>query len=177
MSVNEHPITFHLEIPIGPKWRNIELLRSACLNCIVAVFEDHEPGNVVGMVASELLENAVKYGDWTRPGQPYLNLRVRGTKQSVVIDVASPVAPASDHYATLRATLDRIRTFPTRRDAYLARMREIAEQPAGSGISRMGLVRIAYEGACRIEARLTEDDMLHIIATVEPPGSLAPPSL
>jgi hypothetical protein len=160
-------VCFQLEIPIGPKWRNIELLRSAILSCLAAAFDDAEFSNVVGMITSELMENAVKYGDWTRAEQPYLKLRVRGNRGKAAIEVESPVAPGGESYALLQQTLAKLDGYATRREAYLARMREVAEQPLGSGISRMGLVRIAYEGPCHIEAHVSAGDTLTVTATLE----------
>jgi hypothetical protein len=163
------PVEFQLEIPIGPEWRNIELLRAAILNCAAAVFDDPELSNAVGTVTSELMENAIKYGEWARGDVAHLILVARGWRERVEIDVASPLAVGSPHYAALLATLREIDAFPSPRDAYLARMREIADEPSGSGVSRMGLARIAYEGPCRLAARLDEERaLLHVTAMVEP---------
>jgi hypothetical protein len=45
-------------------------------------------------------------------------------------------------------------------------MRSIAEEPETSGESKMGLVRIAYEGPCRIDAQAGEDGVMHVRATI-----------
>jgi hypothetical protein len=166
MTARADQVTFHLEIPIGPKWRNIELLRAAVRNCLAAIFDDAELSGTVGTITSELMENAVKYGDWTATVHPHLTLRVCGTMDRVDVEVTSPIKPDSEHLAALRRTIERIEASPSRREAYLARMREVAEQPLGSGISKMGLVRIAYEGPCRLEAKLDDENMLHVTATM-----------
>src|SRR5438067_1859482 len=86
------PVNFHLELPIGPEWQNVDLLRLAILNCLAAVFGDQELSESVGIVTSELLENAIKYGDWTRRGgMRFLTLSVRGTGHEVRVEVASPI--------------------------------------------------------------------------------------
>ena len=161
----DHPVRFHLELPMGPEWRNIELLRSAILNCLVAVFDDPDLSNSVGTVTSELLENAIKYGEWSLQGVRYLVLVAKGTHDAVEIEVKSPLAPASPDYAELVKTIAEIAAFPSPRDAYIARMLEIADAPSGTGVSRMGLARIAYEGPCRLEAHL-EGGMLSVKAVV-----------
>src|SRR5207249_4170345 len=88
-------IAFHLELPIGPEWQNVDLLRLAILNCLAAVFGDQDLSESVGIVTSELLENAIKYGDWSRGEHPFLTLSVRGTGEEVKVEVASPIARSS----------------------------------------------------------------------------------
>jgi len=161
------PVSFHLELPIEPEWQNVDLLRLAILNCLHAVFGDPELSESVGIVTSELLENAIKYGDWGHGGARFLLLSARGSGNSVIVEVASPVRDGSPHVANIAGTIDWIRKFPTARDAYVARMRAIAEQP--DGLSRMGLVRIAYEGPCEIEA-LPESGMMRVRATIPTVG-------
>ena len=159
-------INFLLELPIGPEWQNVDLLRLAILNCLAAVFGDQDLSESVGIVTSELLENAIKYGDWTRKERPYLTLSVRGTTDEVRVEVASPVASASAHYANVKKTIDWIQKFASAREAYLARMHAIADNDDVTGESRMGLVRIAYEGPCAIDARLGEGEVLYVSAAI-----------
>jgi len=90
-----------------------------------------------------------------------------GSGNEVIVEVASPVSGASPHPAGIAATLAWIRRFPTAREAYVARMRAIAEQPDGH--SRMGLVRIAYEGPCQIEAT-HEEGMMRVRASIPTVG-------
>ncbi len=156
-------VNFRLELPIEPQWQNVDLLRLAILNCLHAVFGDPELSESVGIVASELLENAIKYGEWSHGPQRFLLLSARGMGTDVVVDVASPVRAGSPHLANVEATIGWIQKFPTAREAYVARMRMIAEQPDGG--SRMGLVRIAYEGPCEIVATY-DAGMLHVHATI-----------
>jgi hypothetical protein len=156
-------IDFRLEVPIAPDWQNVDLLRVAILHCLAAALADTNVGDVVATVTSELLENGIKYGDWSK--RDALHLRVFADEQEIAIDVASPVSDASDHVANVRKTIDWIDTFPSPREAYVARMRAIADAPAPDG-SRMGLVRVACEGPCRLEAQLEGDGMLHVRARI-----------
>jgi hypothetical protein len=50
-------------------------------------------------------------------------------------------------------------------------MRAIAEDAASESVavggeSKMGLVRIAYEGPCQIDAQAGEDGVMHVRATI-----------
>jgi hypothetical protein len=160
------PVNFHLELPLGPEWRNVDLLRLAILNCLAAVFGDPDLSESVGIVTSELLENAIKYGDWTNHDGTLLMLSVRGTDEEVRVEVVSPVAKTSAHYTNIQATLAWIQKFPSAREAYIARMQAIASEVEKTGESKMGLVRIAYEGPCRLEAVLGEKNDLRVRAAI-----------
>jgi hypothetical protein len=84
----------------------------------------------------------------------------------VKVEVASPIREGSPHLERIASTLEWISHFPTARDAYIARMRAIAEQPEKTGESKMGLVRIAYEGPCAIEANAAPDGVMRVRATI-----------
>ena len=53
--------SFHFSTRVGPQWNNIELLRTAVLHGAQAVFGQGDVSEVVGMITSELMENAVRY--------------------------------------------------------------------------------------------------------------------
>ncbi|MGO8997314.1 MAG: hypothetical protein ACLQVI_28700 [Polyangiaceae bacterium] len=163
-------MNFRLELPLQPEWQNVDLLRLAILNCLSAVFGDPDLSESVGIVTSELLENAIKYGDWSHGKARFLRLTVCGGGHEVKVEVASPVAPGSPHLERIASTLEWIEQFPSARDAYIARMRAIADEPEMSGESKMGLVRIAYEGPCAIEAKASEDGVMHVRATIPTMG-------
>src|SRR5258706_11406341 len=95
-------LDFRLEVPIAPDWQNIDRLRTAILHCLAAALEDTDVGAVVATITSELLENGIKYGDWT--GRDALHLRVVADATRIAIDVASPVAH-EDHVANVRRVL------------------------------------------------------------------------
>lgn len=162
-------IDFRIELPIGPDWQNVDRLRLAILNCLAAVFGDQDLSESVGIVTSELLENAIKYGDWENCEKPLLVLGVRGNAETIEVDVASPIEPASPHFENVKRTIAWISRFPSARDAYVARMQAIAEDPE-IGVSRMGLVRIAYEGPCVIEASVGGERVLHVCASIPAVG-------
>jgi hypothetical protein len=163
-------VNFRLELPLQPEWQNVDLLRLAILNCLSAVFGDPELSESVGIVTSELLENAIKYGDWTHGKSRFLLLTVCGGGHEVKVEVSSPIRDGSPHLERITNTLEWIAHFPSARDAYIARMRAIAEQPEKTGESKMGLVRIAYEGPCAIEADAAASGVMHVRATIPTMG-------
>jgi hypothetical protein len=59
--------------------------------------------------------------------------------------VENPASRASGHVERLQQAIQWIRGFGNPRDAYRARLREIADADPGQS-RQLGLVRVAYEG-------------------------------
>jgi hypothetical protein len=158
--------SFHFATRVGPRWSNIDRMRTAVLHGAEAVFGPGDICEVVSTITSELMENAVKYGDWSPPDRLWLRVAVIGGRRSLRIDVECPTDEGSKHLANLHRMLSWIDTFPTPRDAYLERVREIAES-GDTGTSGMGLVRMAAEGPCRLSATLLSGGVLRVSAVVD----------
>jgi hypothetical protein len=80
-----------------------------------------------------------------------------GGGRSAHVSVENPVRPDDPNVARVLATLEWIKSFPSAKDAYRAKLLEIArmtESEGGLDESRLGLVRIAYEGSCSLHAEL-----------------------
>lgn len=165
---------FRLELPINPRWGSIDVMHRTIVNCVESILADGALSGTIGMIASELIENAVKYADWSQPGRAAILVRPRPAKGGDVIEieVRSPLAREED-YEELQGVLAWIRSYPSPREAFLARLRELAEGRAGPRC-RLGLCRVSFEGGCAIEARLSEPGgIVHVRATV--PCSLSAP--
>lgn len=161
-------ISFSIDMPIMPRWRNIELLRTSILNCLAAIFQNSDFCEHVGMAASELMENAVKYGDWSRPDRSLFKLLVTGDDASVQIAVSNPVEPGSNRARELLGTVEWIGTFESAHEAYRARLLMVAANPPEEGKSGLGLVRVAYEANCVLTADLSDAGVLRVQATSRP---------
>lgn len=159
------PINFQVAVPVGPKWKNVELLRSSILNCLAAIFHDSDVTHQVSIVAGELLENAVKYGDWTSKEHTHFDLRVWGDAHSVHVEVSNPAKPDSKAVDELFHMVKWLEGFPSAQDAYQARLRQLADGETGDTGSQLGLARILYEGDCVLDANFT-DGIVRIRATV-----------
>src|SRR5688572_7786809 len=110
------------------------------------------------MVAGELLENAVKYGDWGARESAF-RLRVWGDGIEAHVMVENRVKPNDPGVAELLTTLQWMTKFPTAGDAFRAKLLELAQAPREPMASGLGLVRIAYEGNCKIVADVTESTL------------------
>jgi hypothetical protein len=143
-----------IDLPVRNEWSNVEVLRTAVLSCFTAVFNDLDSCRTVATVIGELMENAIKYGDWERDGERSLHLAITGEENMVMVAVEHPVAPDSPELARLNQTIRWLATFQRPEDAYRARLNEYAENPPAPGVSRLGLARIAYEGNCALSAQV-----------------------
>src|SRR6188472_1509324 len=66
---------FSIDLTVRNEWKNIDLLRTSVQNCFIAVFADLDGCHAIAMVTGELLENALKYGDWTGGDRAIFRLR------------------------------------------------------------------------------------------------------
>jgi hypothetical protein len=160
---------FHVELPIRAEWDTIEPLRASVLACVRAVFQDVSMSETLSMIATELVENAVKYGDWTRrdPAARF-TLRVAGDEDAVEVVVSNPVHPAAGTERLLHE-VRRIADASSAEDVYLERMRALAATPGGEG--GLGLARVAFEGQCELAAALGPDGVVEVRAVTRPTGA------
>jgi hypothetical protein len=152
--------SFNIDVPVRSHWRNVSLLVTSVQNCFNAMFANVDGSHMIAMVTGELLENAIKYGAWEDKIDPLFRLNVSGHANVARIVVENP--SAAEHAAKLIRTLDWIREFPSPDEAYRAKLLEIANSaPAIADVSHLGLVRIAYEAACKIDATF-KDGVVHV---------------
>lgn len=103
----------------------------------------------LAMVASELLENAVKHGE-----EGPITLTVQESAGQLEVAVENPVGTDPVGTARLAQRIALIRQFASAREAYLTALLEVYEQGLASGASgqsTLGLARIAAEGECLLE--------------------------
>lgn len=161
------PFSFYIDLPVRNEWGNIELLRTSVQNCFQAVFSDIDGCNALAMVTGELLENAMKYGAWKGNEHPIsFRLRVQGDENETRIEVQNPIREGDPHVEDLEATLEWIRQQDSAESAYRARLLEIASAPDDPGASKLGLVRVAYEGGCHLNASVS-GNVLTLVAILK----------
>jgi hypothetical protein len=145
---------FSIDLPVRSEWANVDLLRTSVQNCFTAIFSDIEGCHSLAMVTGELIENAIKYGDWSGTDEQRFHLRVWGEGRSAHVSVENPVQSGDSNAAEVLRTLGWMRNFASPIEAYRAKLLEIAEADRAPGNSKLGLVRIAYEGNCQLSAEL-----------------------
>src|SRR5882757_2497780 len=117
---------FSIDLPVRSEWSNVDLLRTSVQNCFTAIFSDIEGCHSLAMVTGELLENAIKYGDWSGQDDHRFRLRVWGEDRSAHVSVENPISSDHSNADEVLKTLGWMRTFPTASDAYRAKLLEIA---------------------------------------------------
>lgn len=146
---------FSIDLPVRSEWANVDLLRTSVQNCFTAIFSDIEGCHSLAMVTGELIENAIKYGDWSGADEQRFRLRVWGEGRSAHVSVENPVQATDPSAHEVIKTLSWMREFSTPLDAYRAKLLEVASADRDPSSSKLGLVRIAYEGNCMLSAELT----------------------
>jgi hypothetical protein len=158
---------FVLDLPLCRKWRVAEQLRVGIVSCLSSLYPSADYCETVGMVVSELLENALKYGHGVPEaiGPSSLRIRVTGNAVGVDVEVSNPVDPRDANLYKLFEILEHINHASSPHAAYVDRMREVA---TGGGAGGLGLARVAYEANCSIEARVGADKLLRVRAVTRP---------
>lgn len=153
--MSQDELGFSIDMTVRNEWRNVDLLRTSVQNCFTAVFADVDGCHAIAMVTGELLENALKYGDWLGGDRAMFRLRVHGTKNNVVtVSVQNPLEDGDPNAQALLTAIEWINSYPRPEAAYRARMMQIAQSEDEAPTSKLGLARIAFEGNCRLAARV-----------------------
>lgn len=162
---DDDAVKFAIDLPVTNDWDNVELLRGAVQSCVSAIFGRNEAAQTVAMIVGELLENAVKYGVWGERTR-FFRLRVWSDAGHVHVSVESPVRSSDDpDIRRVIETISWIKSFDSAEEAYAAKLLEVAARPRGQKMSRLGLVRIAYEGNCLLRADV-HDGSLRVTASL-----------
>lgn len=155
---NKATFAFSIDVPVRGEWANVDLLRTSVQNCFTAVFSDVDGCHALSMVTAELLENAVKYGSWGAHGEQAFRLRVIGHPNRALVSVENPIEADDPKVTELLETLEWMKGFDSPADAYRSKLLSIAdtsERPMG--LSKLGIVRVAYEGSCNIHAAVNDE--------------------
>jgi hypothetical protein len=148
-----------LELVLAHDWERIDQVREAVGRCALAVFADEDVKDALSMVAAELLENAMKYGS------PQSDVRLAMSEQGgeISVVVRNAIDERSPHIRHLRERVEWLHGYSDPAVAYAEALSEIYSQGALAD-SGLGLVRIAYEGGCRIDCDLSQAGQVIVTA-------------
>jgi hypothetical protein len=150
---------FSINVPVRNDWSNVSLLVTSVQNCFIAMFANVKGSRTVAMVTGELLENAIKYGTW-KDEDEHLRLGVSGRTDRARITVANPCDLES--FQELQRSINWMGEFADAEAAFRARLLAIATT-ADPEISKLGIVRIAHEGRCKVSADYA-DGIVRVVA-------------
>lgn len=152
---------------ISPEWDEIEMVR----NKSSKFFEQNGiPDEIVHsatMVVSELLENGIKYGDFSK-NKSRVGVDISINSNTITVEVSNPVNEVAYAYLkTLDKTIQWIRGFQDPFEAYTEMLKEVSRKPMSDENSGLGLVRIAYEGDAIIDFFVSDEGILNVSAIVD----------
>lgn len=132
-------VSWDIHLPLSWTWMSAvrEMVNSGLKGHEETLRED------ITMVASELAENVVKYGEPVDNAAAG-SLKLIITPEAVRV-VSSNGVRSPERVQHLSEALERIRNAENPQVLYLKRMKELMTNPAQTE-SRLGLLRIAYEG-------------------------------
>ena len=161
-----------LEKRLSPDWETAKNEWGPLKAFFVECGLDANEAYAMAMTASELMENAIKYGTWTK-ADDVITLAIEVSPRAVVVEVENP---AIDDPATVRRLDDRIqwmRGFQSPFQAYVERLKQVSSQNYEEGESGLGLCRIAYEARCLLDFYVTGTGRLAMSAVYQLGASLS----
>ncbi len=118
------------------------------------------------MVTCELVENAIKYGNFEKNKTVDIGVKIQKKKATII--VKNPIGKKSETYLReLDKTVQWIRGFQNSYEAYIERMKKISTEPMSYLKSELGIVRITYEGQAIIDFFIQDEKMLNVSAVLE----------
>ena len=153
-----------LQDTIKPEWDQIDKVREECSKFLT----DHSlPGDAVdalSMVVHELLENAIKYGNYEK-SESRITFTLEISRKDVTVEVVNPIhGDDTPHFKMLDKTIQWIRGYQNPFEAYAEKLKEVSIRPIKDMESRLGLVRIAYEGQSILDFYVRDDDCISVSA-------------
>lgn len=157
-----------LQFSIKPDWTEVVQVNEKAHDFLESAELSESTIDTFTMVACELVENGIKYGDSRSSKPSSVDLLVSVARRAVTIHVKNRIGKGSrTHLRELDRTLQWIRGFQDPFQAYIERVREISREPASQGKSGLGIVRIAYEARAAIDFVVGEDDFLSVSAVAK----------
>jgi hypothetical protein len=149
---------FTMEAQIEPVWGTIRSIRAE----IKARLDGHAEGirNAAGMVASELLENAMKYGE-TAPTASTIKFEFSVTSELLRLAVTNGIGSSTD-LERLTSRIAEVNSAEDKAKPYMRRLEQLLEQPAER--SGLGIYRIGFEGKFGLKCS-ARDGAVTVVAT------------
>ena len=154
-----------LKLNIPPRWEENESVRVRTAGFLRSHGVDADTSNAISMVASELTENANKYGSYSAPSAPQIEVEIALDPTSIVVEVRNPVGAANAaNLERLDEMIQHIRGYQDPFEVYVERLREVSGQRLDSAESGLGLVRVAFEGQSILDFYVNDNDILAVSA-------------
>jgi hypothetical protein len=153
-------VTVRIDIDIQPAWAIIRRIRDEVEQGLANY--PREVRSAAVMTASELVENAVKYGE-SVPRAERISFALVAEDNIIRVEVTNGTTNAAS-VADLRARIAAVMDAEDKPGLYLRRLEELIASPSESG--KLGLYRIAFEGAFQLSCTY-EDQVMSVTAIRE----------
>jgi len=139
----------HLQLTFEPAWPNVREIRQQ----VGTALEDcpEQLRNAAIMTSSELVENAVKYGE-SVPEAKTVTFQLEATPKLLRIRVVNGSTNAPG-VAELQRRVQELRRAQDKRALYLSRLEELLNQADEGG--KLGIYRIGFEGGFDLQLDYT----------------------
>ena len=134
-------MNFATTLEFTPQWEILQSIRAAVQARMDKATQDERDAAI--MVASELVENAIKYGEPAEPRKKS-HLALGVDSQRVTIEVSNGLNREED-YLSIRSKIDAIKRSPDPLQFYAEKIAELLGRKAGQSAG-LGLYRIIAEG-------------------------------
>ncbi|MBF0120153.1 MAG: hypothetical protein HQK79_15065 [Desulfobacterales bacterium] len=136
-------------------WNNVRKIREQ----LDSIFSDTDEGfkDACKMVASELIENSIKYGQDIEAS--------KGVELDVIIEDGKIVLKSVNRlismidFDNVKFHIDRINASDNPEELYISRLQELMDS-SKHGQSQLGLYRIAYEGEFKLDYNLSNNVLI-----------------
>ena len=156
-----------IENVIKPEWEEIQRVRDECHDHLRGMHLSGETTDAVTMVINELLENALKYGNYDNP-DARITYKLLIDKNNIIMEVTNPIFDDDDtNFRLLDKTIQWIRGYQNPFEAYVEKLREVSIRPIDNRESGIGLVRAAYEGQSIIDFYIRDDNRISVSAVYQ----------
>ncbi len=147
---------------ITSDWDQIETARMDCTKFLIDSGFSEDVIDAVSLCLGELLENAIKYGNFDKKGEDIV-FTITIDSGSITVEVTNPVSDTNiDHLNKLDKTIQWIRGYQNSFEAYIKKLKEISMRSLDDKESGLGLTRIAYESQSILDFYVSEDNQVHV---------------
>ena len=154
------------KIAMKPVWDDIEETRKTALKFIKDQRFTENTVYRVLMVMSELIENAIKYGHFSKPEDDIIVI-ISLLKQSAMIEVVHRTKESdAANLKKMDTIIQGIRSYQDPFEAYAKKLEEVANRSMDNNDSGLGLVRIAYEGGAVLDFIVDENEYINVTAVI-----------
>ncbi len=150
----------------NPQWGEVERARLICSEYLESNHYEIDTIDAITMICSELVENAVKYGDFiSTEDKISLNILLN---DKIIIEVKCPIIRSKNqHFHRLDRIIQWIRGHQNPFEAYIEKLKMVAVKPLDDPEGGLGLFRIAYEGQAVLDFYVGDEGLISISAVYE----------